>query len=46
MERKKSLQCPYSGLDEQPKEEAIKKSKIMTNNGRLLDSIDEMTIKK
>ena len=43
--KKKSLQCPYSGLNEQPKDEAIKKSKIMTNNGRMLDSIDEMTIK-
>ena len=35
-----SLQCPYKGLSEQPKDEAKKKTLIMNNNGALKDTIE------
>ena len=38
--KKYSLQCPYKGLSEQPKDEAKKKTLIMNNNGTLKDTIE------
>ncbi len=38
--KKYSLQCPYKGLSEQPKDEAKKKTLIMNNNGALKDTIE------
>ena len=38
--KKYSLQCPYKGLEEQPKDEAKKKTLIMNNNGTLKDTIE------
>ena len=38
--KKYSLQCPYKGLSEQPKDEAKKKTLIMNNNGTLKDIIE------
>ena len=38
--KKYSLQCPYKGLSEQPKDEAKKKTLIMKNNGTLKDTIE------
>ena len=38
--KKYSLQCPYKGLEEQPKDEAKKKTLVMNNNGALKDTIE------
>ena len=38
--KKQSLQCPYKGLEEQPKDEAKKKTLIMNNNGALKNTIE------
>ncbi len=38
--KKYSLQCPYKGLSEQPKDEAKKKTLIMNNNGTLKNTIE------
>lgn len=38
--KKYSLQCPYKGLSEQPKDEAKKKTLIMNNNGALNNTIE------
>lgn len=38
--KKYSLQCPYRGLSEQPKDEAKKKTLVMNNNGALKDTIE------
>ena len=38
--KKYSLQCPYKGLSEQPKDEAKKKTLIMNNNGALNNIIE------
>jgi Fe-S-cluster containining protein len=38
--KKYSLQCPYRGLEEQPKDEAKKKTLVMNNNGALKDTIE------
>ena len=38
--KKYSLQCPYKGLSEQPKDEAKKKTLVMNNNGALKDTIE------
>ena len=37
--KKYSLQCPYKGLSEQPKDEAKKKTLVMNNNGALNNTI-------